>query len=62
MNYNDVIARGISVMDPAAVLLTRDHGLPLHVFNFDEAGAMRRICEGEELGTLIADAGSEFSA
>ena len=40
-------------MDQAAMILARDHGLPLHVFNFDQPGAMARICNGEQVGTFI---------
>ncbi|PYI50704.1 UMP kinase [Paenibacillus flagellatus] len=52
--YEEVIRRDLKVMDPSAFLLARDYGLPLHVFNFDRAGAMRRICEGGDEGTIVA--------
>ncbi|MEF3306714.1 UMP kinase [Paenibacillus sp. GYB003] len=51
--YEEVIRRDLKVMDSSAFLLARDYGLPLHVFNFDRAGAMKRICEGESVGTLV---------
>jgi uridylate kinase len=37
------------------VLLARDHRIPMHLFDFEEKGAMRRICEGENVGTLVTD-------
>jgi uridylate kinase len=40
-------------MDQSAVLLARDHAIPIHVFDFDAPGQMRRLCEGEDCGTLI---------
>jgi uridylate kinase len=52
--FADAIAQELKVMDQSAILLARDHGLPLHVFAFDRAGAMQRICRGEPVGTLIA--------
>ncbi|MDR6292110.1 uridylate kinase [Inquilinus ginsengisoli] len=52
--FADVVRRDLRVMDQAAILLARDHGLPLHIFNFTLPGAMRRICEGEKVGTLVA--------
>jgi uridylate kinase len=52
--FADVVKQELQVMDQSAMLLARDHGLPLHVFNFALAGAMRRICEGEAVGTLVA--------
>ena len=38
--YTDVLARDLRVMDQAVIVLARDHGLPLHVFDFDEHGAI----------------------
>jgi uridylate kinase len=55
ITYDKVIADNLRVMDQTAVLLARDYGLPIHVFNFDEPGAMLRICFGEHIGTRIGD-------
>ncbi|WP_108670966.1 UMP kinase [Peribacillus acanthi] len=55
LNYEDVVKNGIKVMDQSALLLARDFGLPVHIFDFNEAGAMRRISLGEEIGTIISD-------
>lgn len=52
--YDEVIRADLKVMDSSAFLLARDYGLPLHVFNFDRLGAMKRICEGADEGTLVA--------
>ncbi|MFD0673769.1 UMP kinase [Cohnella sp. GCM10027633] len=54
MHYNDVLQRNLTVMDQSAFILARDFGLPIHVFNFDKPGAMRAICEGGDIGTLIS--------
>ncbi|ALC80538.1 MULTISPECIES: UMP kinase [Bacillus] len=53
LNYDDVVTNNIRVMDQSALLLARDYNLPVHIFNFDEPGVMRKICLGEHLGTLI---------
>ncbi len=52
--YTDVIARDLRVMDPSAFILARDHGLPLHIFGIEQAGAMAAIVHGEDVGTRIA--------
>lgn len=52
--YSDVLERDLRVMDQAAIVLARDHGLPLHVFDFDERGAISAICLGENRGTYIS--------
>ena len=54
VNYSTVIQKNLGALDQAAVLLARDNNLPIHVFDFDERGSMRRILEGEDIGTLIA--------
>ena len=54
INYNTVLRENLGALDQAAVLLARDNDLPIHVFDFDNSGSMRRIVEGEDVGTLIA--------
>ncbi|MCB0083973.1 MAG: hypothetical protein KDE47_23695, partial [Caldilineaceae bacterium] len=60
VEYNSVIRRNLRALDQSAVLLARDHELPIHVFNFDEPGLMYRICDGEDVGTLISSAPDEL--
>ena len=54
LGYNDVLERDLRVMDQTAIVLARDHGLPLHVFDFDERDAITKICHGENHGTYIS--------
>ena len=54
LGYQDVLERDLRVMDQSAIVLARDHGLPLHVFDFDEGGAIAAICSGENRGTYIS--------
>jgi len=53
IHYNRVISDNLQVMDQSAVLLARDHQLPIHVFDFDTPGAMLKLCQGEEIGTRV---------
>lgn len=61
INYDTVIRKNLRALDQSAVLLARDHGLPIHVFNFDTPEIMCQICEGEDAGTLISHNGDLFS-
>ncbi|MEM7660164.1 MAG: UMP kinase, partial [Bacteroidota bacterium] len=45
--YDDFLEKDLRVMDQAAILMARDHEMPIHIFNFLEKGAMQRICQGE---------------
>jgi uridylate kinase len=55
VSYLDVIAKGLRVMDATAVTLCRDNGLPIVVFNLNRKGNLRRLVEGEEVGTLVTE-------
>jgi len=61
IDYDTVIQQNLRALDQSAVLLARDHKLPIHVFDFNKVGAMRRICEGDDEGTLISKHGDEFA-
>ncbi len=54
LGYKDVLERDLRVMDQQAIVLARDYGLPLHVFDFDERDAISAICRGENRGTYIS--------
>src|SRR5215510_3901076 len=53
IEYDTVIRQNLRALDQSAVLLARDHGLPIHLFNFDLPEIMCQICKGENVGTLI---------
>lgn len=53
INHNTIIRENLGALDQSAVILARDHHLPIHVFDFEQKGMMRRILEGEDVGTLI---------
>jgi uridylate kinase len=53
LTYDEVLEQRLGVMDLNAILLCKDHGLPLRVFNMNKQGALQRIIEGEDVGTLI---------
>jgi uridylate kinase len=59
ISYDKVLADHLNALDQSAVLLARDHHLPIHVFDFDATGTMFKICSGEEVGTLIGDGNGE---
>ena len=60
MHYNTILSRDLRVIDQTAVILARDNGLPLHVFDVTETGTVQRICEGEDAGTLVADVAEDL--
>ena len=53
ITYQDVIARGLKVMDITATAMCMQNDLPIYVFNMDVLGNLKRVIEGEEIGTLV---------
>lgn len=53
LTYTEVLEQQLGVMDLTAICLARDHGMPLRVFAMKEAGALRKLVAGENVGTLI---------
>jgi len=53
IRYDEVLKRGLGVMDLTAVSLCLANGLPVRVFNFAVEGNIRRAALGESIGTLI---------
>jgi uridylate kinase len=58
LDYNEVLARGLKVMDATAVSLCMDNGLPIVVFALMEPGNVLRAIRGERIGTLVCKSGS----
>ena len=54
LTYDEALAAGVRVMDTSAFVLANEHALIMHVFDVAATGAMRRICEGADLGTRIS--------
>ncbi|HFC53283.1 MAG TPA: UMP kinase [Gammaproteobacteria bacterium] len=53
LTYDEVLERGLSVMDTTAFVLCRERRMPLRVFNMNRPGALMRILRGADEGTLI---------
>ena len=55
LSYDQVLGERLNVMDATAVVMCRDNGLPIRVFDLTDPGALVRLAHGEEIGTLVAD-------
>jgi uridylate kinase len=54
LGYDQVLDDRLQVMDATAIVMCRDHALPLRVFDIHESGALMRIlCGDEGVGTLV---------
>ena len=50
----DVLNKGLKVMDSTAISLCMDNKLPIVVFDLFEKGNIKRVVQGEKIGTLIS--------
>ena len=53
LSYLEVVKRRLQVMDTTAVTLCMDNKLPIVVFNITKQGYLKRVIQGEKLGTKI---------
>lgn len=54
LTYDNVIDQRLAVMDTAAIVLCRDNGMPLRVFDIKSKGDLKRIaCGAGDVGTLV---------
>ncbi|MBR9976105.1 MAG: UMP kinase [Bacteroidetes bacterium] len=55
ISYIDVLQRDLRVMDQTAITLCRENKLPIIVFDINTKGNLRRLLEGEDVGTVVSD-------
>ncbi|EUJ48975.1 uridylate kinase [Listeria fleischmannii FSL S10-1203] len=60
LNYDDVLKNNIRVMDQSALLLAKEHRLPIRVVDFNTPNLSSVFTTQESLGTLITFEDSRF--
>lgn len=53
LTFQEALARGLSIMDTAALALARDNALPIVVFSIHQPGALGAVLDGKDVGTWI---------
>lgn len=53
LSYIEVLEQGLQVMDSTATSLCMDNEIPILVFGLDEPGNIKRVMQGECIGTLV---------
>ncbi|MCR5434367.1 MAG: UMP kinase [Bacteroidaceae bacterium] len=53
ITYDEIYNRGLKVMDLTATTMCKENHLPIYVFNMDVYGNLRRVIEGQDIGTLV---------
>ena len=54
--FLSILNKNLKVMDSTAITLCMDNNLPLIVFNLKESGNLKRVVQGDKIGTLVTAA------
>lgn len=54
ISYEEVIAKNLKVMDITATALCKENDMPIYVFNMDKEGNLKKMIDGENVGTLVS--------
>lgn len=53
ITYDEVLRRGLKVMDLTATCMCKENNLPIIVFDMDTPGNLEKVIAGENIGTLV---------
>jgi len=53
ITYDEVLKRGLKVMDLTATCMCKENNLPIIVFDMDTTGNLEKVISGENIGTLV---------
>ena len=53
ITYDEIYTRGLKVMDLTATTMCKENNLPIVVFDMDTVGNLKKVIEGEDIGTLV---------
>lgn len=53
ITYDEIYTRGLQIMDLTATTMCKENHLPIYVFNMDVVGNLKKVIDGEPIGTLV---------
>ena len=53
ITFDDVLAKGLNVMDTTAFTLSQENKLPIIVFDMDTPGNFKKLMSGDQVGTIV---------
>ena len=53
ITYDEIYNKGLKVMDLTATTMCKENNLPIYVFNMDQPGNLRKVIDGEPIGTYV---------
>ena len=55
ITYDEIYNKGLKVMDLTATTMCKENGMKIYVFNMDKVGNLKKLMDGENIGTLVTD-------
>lgn len=55
MKYDDIIVKGLKVMDTTACSLCKQNNIPIVVFDFDQKDGIIKVLNGDDIGTYVGE-------
>ena len=55
ISFEEVIAKRLKVMDSTAFTMCRENNMPLVVFNMNKPGNLKKLVDGDSIGTLVSN-------
>lgn len=53
ITFDEVYEKGLKVMDLTATTMCKENNLPIVVFNMDVVGNLKKVINGENIGTIV---------
>lgn len=53
ITYDEIYTRGLKIMDLTATTMCKENNLPIVVFDMDTVGNLKKVIEGEDIGTYV---------
>ena len=53
LSFDDVLKKGLKIMDTTAFTLSQENELPIIVFNMNTPGNLLKVVLGEKIGTIV---------
>ncbi|VAW98783.1 Uridine monophosphate kinase [hydrothermal vent metagenome] len=54
LSFDEVITNKLAVMDTTAIVLCRDNNMPIRIFDMNKKGALAKVVNGLDEGTLVS--------
>lgn len=55
ITFDEVYAKGLNVMDMTSFTMCKENNLPIIVFDMNKKGNLRKVVQGDQIGTLVCN-------